>query len=66
MLYRSTLDPRGLSCSASSRGPATTRYATRVGIAYITTSGKDLALYIGTLLPAVREDAAMTGRSISD
>ncbi|MGH8962571.1 MAG: glucose-6-phosphate dehydrogenase (coenzyme-F420) [Jatrophihabitantaceae bacterium] len=47
-------------------GPAATRYAGRVGDGYITTSGKGESLYADTLLPAVREGAEKSGRSISD
>src|SRR5213080_3195012 len=36
-------------------GPAATRFAGRQGDGYITTSGKDPALYTDTLMPAVRE-----------
>jgi coenzyme F420-dependent glucose-6-phosphate dehydrogenase len=46
-------------------GPAATRYAGRTGDGYITTSGKDPALYSQTLLPAVREGAQKAGRDIS-
>ncbi len=47
-------------------GPAATRYAGRVGDGYITTSGKDPALYTDTLLPAVREGADKAGRSMDE
>ncbi len=47
-------------------GPAATRYAGRQGDGYITTSGKDPALYTDTLLPAVNEGAEKAGRSITD
>jgi coenzyme F420-dependent glucose-6-phosphate dehydrogenase len=47
-------------------GPAATRYAGRQGDGYITTSGKDPALYTDTLLPAVREGAEKADRSVSD
>lgn len=47
-------------------GPAATRFAGRAGDGYITTSGKDPALYTDTLLPAVREGADKAGRSIAD
>lgn len=47
-------------------GPAATRFAGRAGDGYITTSGKDPALYTGTLLPAVREGAEKAGRSPAD
>jgi coenzyme F420-dependent glucose-6-phosphate dehydrogenase len=47
-------------------GPAATRFAGRQGDGYITTSGKDPALYSDTLLPAVREGAEKAGRSIAD
>jgi coenzyme F420-dependent glucose-6-phosphate dehydrogenase len=47
-------------------GPAATRFAGRQGDGYITTSGKDPALYTDTLLPAVREGAEKAGRNIAD
>ncbi|MEO7126608.1 MAG: glucose-6-phosphate dehydrogenase (coenzyme-F420) [Nakamurella sp.] len=43
-------------------GPAATRLAGRVGDGFITTSGKAPALYTDTLLPAVREGIAKSGR----
>jgi coenzyme F420-dependent glucose-6-phosphate dehydrogenase len=45
-------------------GPAATRLAGRRGDGFITTSGKDPALYTDTLLPAVREGATQAGRSL--
>ena len=47
-------------------GPAATRFAGRVGDGYITTSGKDPALYTDTLLPAVQEGAEKAARSVAD
>jgi coenzyme F420-dependent glucose-6-phosphate dehydrogenase len=47
-------------------GPAATRFAGRQGDGYITTSGKDPALYTETLLPAVKEGAEKAGRAVSD
>ncbi len=47
-------------------GPAATRFAGRQGDGYITTSGKDPALYTDTLLPAVREGAQAAGRDVAD
>jgi len=47
-------------------GPAATRFAGREGDGYITTSGKDPALYTDTLLPAVREGVEKSGRQFSD
>jgi len=47
-------------------GPAATRFAGRAGDGYITTSGKDPALYTDTLLPAVAEGAAKAGRDVAD
>jgi coenzyme F420-dependent glucose-6-phosphate dehydrogenase len=47
-------------------GPAATRLAGRRADGFITTSGKDPALYTETLLPAVREGAERAGRSIAD
>jgi coenzyme F420-dependent glucose-6-phosphate dehydrogenase len=47
-------------------GPAATRFAGRQGDGYITTSGKDPALYTDTLIPAVREGAEQAGRTPAD
>jgi coenzyme F420-dependent glucose-6-phosphate dehydrogenase len=47
-------------------GPAATRLAGRRADGFITTSGKDPALYTETLLPAVREGAERPGRSVAD
>jgi coenzyme F420-dependent glucose-6-phosphate dehydrogenase len=47
-------------------GPAATRLAGRRADGFITTSGKNPALYTETLLPAVREGAAQAGRSLGD
>jgi coenzyme F420-dependent glucose-6-phosphate dehydrogenase len=47
-------------------GPAATRFAGRAGDGYITTSGKDPALYTDTLLPAVREGAQAAGRDVAE
>jgi len=47
-------------------GPAATRFAGRQGDGYITTSGKDPALYTDTLLPAIAEGAAAAKRSTDD
>jgi coenzyme F420-dependent glucose-6-phosphate dehydrogenase len=47
-------------------GPAATRFAGRQGDGYITTSGKDPALYTETLLPAVRTGAEAAGRDVAD
>ncbi len=50
----------------ASSGPAATRFAGRQGDGWITTSGKDPALYTDTLLPAIAEGAEKAGRSIKD
>jgi coenzyme F420-dependent glucose-6-phosphate dehydrogenase len=50
----------------ASSGPAATRFAGREGDGWITTSGKDPALYTDTLMPAIAEGAQKVGRSISD
>jgi coenzyme F420-dependent glucose-6-phosphate dehydrogenase len=50
----------------ASSGPAATRFAGRQGDGWITTSGKDPALYTDTLLPAIAEGAAAAKRSTSD
>jgi coenzyme F420-dependent glucose-6-phosphate dehydrogenase len=47
-------------------GPAATRFAGRQGDGYITTSGKDPALYTDTLIPAIEEGAAAANRSPKD
>ena len=46
-------------------GPGTTKYAGRVGDGYICTSGKGMELYQQTLLPALREGLAASGRDES-
>jgi coenzyme F420-dependent glucose-6-phosphate dehydrogenase len=50
----------------ASSGPAATRFAGRQGDGWITTSGKDPALYSETLLPAIAEGAAAANRSVED
>jgi coenzyme F420-dependent glucose-6-phosphate dehydrogenase len=45
-------------------GPRAARYVGRAGDGFVTTSGKDPALYADSLLPAVREGAAEAGRSL--
>jgi coenzyme F420-dependent glucose-6-phosphate dehydrogenase len=50
----------------ASSGPAATRFAGRQGDGWITTSGKDPALYTDTLLPAIAEGAAAAKRSTDD
>lgn len=50
----------------ASSGPAATRFAGRSGDGWITTSGKDPALYTDTLMPAIAEGAEKVGRSIGD
>ena len=47
-------------------GPMVARYAGRAGEGYITTSGKDPALYRDKLIPAVKDGAAATGRSFDE
>lgn len=47
-------------------GPAATRLAGRVADGFITTSGKDPALYSDTLLPALTEGAGKVGRTLQD
>jgi coenzyme F420-dependent glucose-6-phosphate dehydrogenase len=47
-------------------GPAATRLAGRTGDGYITTSGKSPSLYTDTLLPAIEEGVAKSGRQVSD
>jgi len=44
-------------------GPAATRLAGRIADGFITTSGKDPALYSETLLPALREGLEKAGRA---
>jgi coenzyme F420-dependent glucose-6-phosphate dehydrogenase len=50
----------------ASSGPAATRFAGRQGDGWITTSGKDPALYTDTLIPAIEEGAAAANRSTED
>lgn len=47
-------------------GPAATRLAGRIADGFITTSGKDPALYTDTLLPALDEGLEKAGRSRDD
>jgi coenzyme F420-dependent glucose-6-phosphate dehydrogenase len=47
-------------------GPAATRLAGRIASGFITTSGKDPALYTDTLLPALEEGIAKAGRTADD
>jgi coenzyme F420-dependent glucose-6-phosphate dehydrogenase len=47
-------------------GPAATRLAGRIADGFITTSGKDPALYSDTLLPALREGLEKEGRAADD
>ncbi|WP_404445961.1 glucose-6-phosphate dehydrogenase (coenzyme-F420) [Microbacterium marinum] len=47
-------------------GPAAARLAGRIGEGFITTSGKDPALYTETLLPAVDDGIAKAGRASSE
>jgi coenzyme F420-dependent glucose-6-phosphate dehydrogenase len=63
-IYDRPDEPVPLWLAAS--GPAATRFAGRVGDGYITTSGKDPALYTDTLLPAVQEGAEKAGRTVAD
>ncbi|HEU5266770.1 MAG TPA: glucose-6-phosphate dehydrogenase (coenzyme-F420) [Jatrophihabitans sp.] len=50
----------------ASSGPAATRVAGRAGDGWITTSGKDPALYTDVLMPAIEEGAEKSGRTIKD
>jgi len=50
----------------ASSGPAATRFAGRQGDGWITTSGKDPALYTDTLLPAIADGARAANRSTKD
>jgi coenzyme F420-dependent glucose-6-phosphate dehydrogenase len=50
----------------ASSGPAATRFAGRAGDGWITTSGKDPALYTDTLMPAIAEGAEKSGRVLAD
>ena len=63
-IYDRPDEPVPLWLAAS--GPAATRFAGRAGDGYITTSGKDPALYTDTLLPAVTEGAEKAGRQVAD
>ncbi len=47
-------------------GPAATRLAGRIADGYITTSGKDPALYTDTLLPALHDGLGKAGRAAAD
>ncbi|KJL36522.1 F420-dependent glucose-6-phosphate dehydrogenase [Microbacterium ginsengisoli] len=47
-------------------GPAATKLAGRIADGFITTSGKEPALYVDTLLPALEEGITKAGRSDDD
>ena len=53
---------RAVPVLVAAAGPRAARFAGAVGDGFITTSGKDPALYAETLLPAVAEGAARSGR----
>jgi coenzyme F420-dependent glucose-6-phosphate dehydrogenase len=63
-IYDRPEQPVPLYIAAS--GPAATRLAGRRGSGFITTSGKARSLYTDTLLPALREGAEKSGRSLDD
>jgi coenzyme F420-dependent glucose-6-phosphate dehydrogenase len=56
----------GIPLYIAASGPAAARLAGRLADGFITTSGKDPALYTEKLLPAVREGAEKEGRSVDD
>jgi coenzyme F420-dependent glucose-6-phosphate dehydrogenase len=56
----------GVPIYIAAGGPMVARYAGRAGDGFICTSGKGLKLYEEQLLPAVREGADATGRSLED
>jgi coenzyme F420-dependent glucose-6-phosphate dehydrogenase len=63
-IYDRPADPVPIWLASS--GPAATRFAGRQGDGWITTSGKDPALYTDTLMPAIAEGAEAAGRSTKD
>jgi coenzyme F420-dependent glucose-6-phosphate dehydrogenase len=56
----------GIPLYIAASGPAAARLAGRIADGFITTSGKDPALYSEKLLPAVREGIEKEGRSPED
>jgi coenzyme F420-dependent glucose-6-phosphate dehydrogenase len=58
--------PEGVPLYIAASGPAAARLAGRMADGFITTSGKDPALYAERLLPAVREGAEKAGREMSE
>ncbi len=58
--------PHGVPIYLGASGPAATRLAGRIADGFITTSGKDPALYTDTLLPALTEGLEKAGRSPHD
>jgi coenzyme F420-dependent glucose-6-phosphate dehydrogenase len=56
----------GVPLYIAASGPAAARLAGRMADGFITTSGKDPALYAEKLLPAVREGIEKAGRQASD
>jgi coenzyme F420-dependent glucose-6-phosphate dehydrogenase len=56
----------GVPLYIAASGPAAARLAGRMADGFITTSGKDPALYAEKLLPAVREGAEKAGRSLDE
>lgn len=56
----------GVPLYIAASGPAAARLAGRLADGFITTSGKDRALYTEKLLPAVREGAEKQGRALAE
>lgn len=63
-IYDRPADPVPIYIAAG--GPMVARYAGRAGDGFICTSGKGMALYEDTLLPAVREGADKVGRDVGE
>ncbi len=55
----------GVPVYVAAGGPVVARYAGRAADGFICTSGKGMELYTDSLLPAVEEGAAATGREAS-
>ena len=53
----------GIPIYIAAGGPQVAKYAGRVGDGFICTSGKGKELYVGQLLPAVKEGLKLSGRS---
>ena len=56
----------GVPVYIAAGGPTVAKYAGRAGDGFICTSGKGAELYVDQLIPAVKEGAGASGRSLED